>query len=130
MNMIKVVWWRFRQCLGTLTIFLSKHPLKRHFLDIYLTTFSESVISEIQNLSTSSFFSKYLKVNLDFRNEEKNSEKVFSFSHNCTWIGIVKLSLLRTGYFSLGANVLKRSQNIWHLNKRDVFQLNWLRNDQ
>ena len=47
---------------------LSKFPLKCNFLDIYLTTFSESVIWEIQNLWRSSFFSKYSKCNLDFKN--------------------------------------------------------------
>ena len=116
-------WARLPYCL-------SKHPLKRDFLDIYLTTFSESVISKIQNLGGSSFFKKYLKFNLDFKNAAKNSEKVFCFWDNCIWIGIVKLSLLRTGYFSSAANVLTSSPKIWHVNKRDVFQLNWLRSNQ
>ena len=35
---------------------LSKDPLKRDSLEIYLTTFSESVISEIQKLFRTSFF--------------------------------------------------------------------------
>ena len=51
-------------------------------LDIYLTTFSESVISEIENLSGSSFFSKFSKIFLDFKNVEKDSGKVFCFRDN------------------------------------------------
>ena len=55
------------------------YHVARDFLDICLTMFSECVISEIQNLSTSSFFSKYLKFKLDFTNAAKHLEKVFCF---------------------------------------------------
>ena len=120
----------FNSAWARLPCCLSKGPLKRDFLDIYLTTFSESVISKIQNLGGSSFFKKYLKFNLDFKNAAKNSEKVFCFWDNCIWIGIVKLSLLRTGYFSSAANVLTSSPKIWHVNKRDFFQLNFLGSDR
>ena len=41
---------------------LTKHRLKRDFLDIYLTTFSESVISENEKLWGSSFFFKMFKI--------------------------------------------------------------------
>ena len=112
---------------------LSESPLKQDFLDIYLTTFSESVISEIQKLCGSSFFSKCSKFGLNFKNAEINSENFFCFLQNCIWIGIVKLSLLRTGYFSSPANVLTSSTKILHVNKRDFFQIhrlgsdNWIR---
>ena len=86
--------------------------------------------SEIQDLWASSFWSKCSKFQLDFKNAAKNSEKVFCFWDNCIWIGIVKLSLLRTGYFSSVANVLTSSPKIWHVNERDIFQLNWLGSDQ
>ena len=105
-------------------------PLKRDFSDIYLTTFSESAISERQNLWQSSFFSKYLEFFADLNNLAENSAKDFFFSDNCIWLGIVKLSLLRTEYFSLADNVLTSSPKIWHVNKRDVFQLNWLSSDE
>ena len=106
------------------------HALEWYILDVYLTTFSESVTSKIQNLWGSSVFSKYSKFTLDFKNAAKNSEKVFCFWDNCIWIGIVKLSLLRTGYFSSAANVLTSSPKICHVNKRDFFQLNFLPSDQ
>ena len=109
---------------------LSKGSLKRVFLDIYLTAFSEFVPSEIQNLWESSFSSKYLKFIGNFKTPEKNSEKVFFFWCNCIWIGIINLALVRTGYFSSAANVLTSSPKIWHVIKRDVFQLNWLGSDQ
>ena len=108
----------------------AKDPLKQLFLDIYVTTFSESKISKIQMLWESPFLSKCWKFNLDFKNAAKNWEKVFFFSDNCIWIGIVKLFLLRTGYFSSAANVLTSSSKIWHLNKRDFFAHNFLASDK
>ena len=100
------------------------HPLKC-ILDIYLTTFSQSVTSKIKNLGGLSFYSKCLKFNLDFENSAKTSEKFFCFWDSCIWIGIVKFSLWRTRYFSSTANVLTSSPKIWHVNKRKFFQLNW-----
>ena len=119
-----------------------KGPPKRDFLDIYLTTFSESVISKTQNLWGLSFFKKYLNFQLDFKNAAKNSENVLCSLNNCmrigivkltllrTGYGIVKLTLLRTGYFSSAANVLRSSPKISHVNQRDFFQINCLGSDQ
>ena len=101
-------------------------PLKRELLDIYLITFWESVILEMQNLSASSFVSEWSKFKLELKNEEKTSEKDFCFWDNCISTGIVKLTLLRTRYLSLAANMLANSPKIWHLNKRYFFQLNIL----
>ena len=56
-----------------------KGPLKKDFLDVHLTTFSQSIISEIKNLWGSSFLTKYLKFNLNLRNAAKNWERVFLF---------------------------------------------------
>ena len=110
----KSAWARLRRCL-------LKDSLKRHFLDIYLTTFSECVNSEIQNLWGSSFFWNHLKFKLDFKNSTQNSQKIFCFWDNCIWISIVKLSLLGTGYFSSAGSVLTSSIKICHVNKRDFF---------
>ena len=92
--------------------------------------FSETLIWEIQNLWGSCFFSKYFKYNLYLKNAAKNWEKVFSCWYNCIWIGTVKFSLLRTGYFLSAANVWTSSPKIWHVNKIDFFQLNLHCNDQ
>ena len=113
-----------------LPCYLSKVPLKHDFLDIYLTTFSESVISKIQNLWELSFVSKCLKFNLDFWNAAKNSDKLFSFWDNCIWIGIVKLFLLRTVYFSSTANVWKSSPKICFFKKREFSEHNFFVSDQ
>ena len=126
MNMIKVMWCNFKFLLARLPCCLWKGPLKRDFLDIYLTTFKESVISEIQKLWGSSFVWKCPKFNLYFKNAANNCEKVFCFWDNCIWIGIVKLSPLGTGNFSLPANVLTSSLKIFHVNKKDFLELNWL----
>ena len=108
---------------------LSQGSLKRDYFDIYLTTFPESVNSEIQKLWGSIFVSKCLEFNLDFKNTAKNWEKVFSFSDNSIRTGIVKFSLLKRGYFSSASNVLTSSTKILHVNKRYFFQLNWPGND-
>ena len=103
-NMIMVLRSRFQQCLRTFALMLveesSEMWLFRHLSDYALGV------------------------------KSKSWEKAFCFWDNCIWIGIVKLSLLRTGYFSLAANVLTRSPKIWHFNKRDFFQLIWLSKDQ
>ena len=101
------------------------HPLKRDILDIYLTTFSDSVISECHL-----FFPKFLKFNVDFKKVVKNLEKVFCFWDNCIWIGIIKVSLLRRRYLPSVPNVLTSSPKIWYVNKRDFLQVNWLGGDQ
>ena len=56
---------------------LVEGSLKGVFLDIYLTTFSESVISERQKLWRSAFYSKCLKLNIDFKIHEKIEKKFF-----------------------------------------------------
>ena len=63
--------------------------------------------------------------------QEKIEKKFLFFQDRCIWIGIVKLSLLRTGYFSSAANVLTSSTKIWHANnKGDFFQLIFFVTDQ
>ena len=130
--------WRGQRCYdgdfnsdsARLPCCLSKDPLKRNFLDICLTTFLEFVISEIENLWGWCFVSKEVKFKLDFKNSAENSGKFFCWWDNCIWIGTVKLSLLRKGYFSSAANVLTTRLKIWDVNNGDIFQLNWLGCDQ
>ena len=61
---------------------------------------------------------------------QQKFQKIFLFQVNCICIGIINLSLLRTGYFSWAPNKLTWSRKILHVNKRDFFQLNWLDSDQ
>ena len=88
------------------------------------------MISEIHKLWWSIFLWKCSKFNLDFKNAAKNREKGFCFLKNCIWIGMVKLSLWWRRYFSSAANVLTSSRKIWHVNKRDFFEHNFLGNDR
>ena len=120
----------FNSAWARLPCCLSEGHVKRAFLDIYLTTFSESVISERQKLWGSSFFWKCSKLNLDFKNVAKNWENFFSFSDNSIRIGNVRLLLLRTGYFSSAANVLTSSPKICHVNQRNFFEQNFPASDQ
>ena len=83
--------------------------------------------SEIINLWGSSFLKKYSRFSLDFKNAASIWEKVFCFWDNCIWIGIIKLSLLRSEYFSSVDNVLTWNPKILHVNKRNFFptQFSW-----
>ena len=130
MNMIKMVWCKFQQCLGTSAMLLvegsSETGLFRHLSNLVFG------VDNFENTKTKGviFFSKCLKFKLDFKNAAKNWEKVFCFWDNCIWIGIVKLSLVRAGYFSMAGNVLTSSDRIWLMTNRDFLQLNCLSIDQ
>ena len=130
MNLIKVLSYRFQQCLGAFTILLveasTEMGLSRHLSDY---VFGVRIFQNTKSMWVI-FCSKCWKFNLDFENSTKNSEKVFCFLDNCIWIGIVRLSLIRTGYFSSAPNVIKSSGKIWHVKNRDFFKLNFLASDQ
>ena len=130
MDLIKVLWLIYKQSVGTFTMLLvkvfSQTRLFRHLSDYDYGVRNFEITKSMRVI----FFSKFLKFNLDFKTLAKNWEKVICFWDNFIWIGIVKLSLVRTGYFSSGANVLTSSPKIWHVIKRNVFQLNWLGVDQ
>ena len=127
MNLIKLMWCRFQQCLGTFTMLL----VKRFSQAVLLKHLSGYVFGvrnfEITKSMTITFLWKYSKFDLDSKNAAKNWEKAFCFRDNWIWIDVVKLSPLTTGYFSSAANVLTRSPKIWHVNKTDFFHLKWLR---
>ena len=128
--MIKMVWCRFQQCFGTSVMLLvegsSETGLFRHLTNQVFGVRNFRNTKAMRNI----FFSKRLKSNLNFKKEAKNWKKVFCFSGNWIWTGIVKLFLLRTGYFSSAVNALTSSTNILHVNNNDLFQLNWLDSHQ
>ena len=122
MNMKKVLWRRIQQCLATISMLLvevfSETSLFRHLSNqvFRVTNFRNAEAVRVN------FFSKYSKLNVFFKNAAQNWENFFCFLDNSVWIVIVKLSLLRTRYFSSVANVLTRSPKIWHVNKRDFWE--------
>ena len=65
------------------------------------------------------FFKKCLQFDLDFKNAEPNSQKVFRFLYNWISFGYVKMSLLTREYFSSAVNLLTNSQKIDHMTKSD-----------
>ena len=65
------------------------------------------------------FFRKCSKFNVDLKNEEKNSEKFFSFWDKCIWIVCIELSPLRIEYLSSAVNVLTKSFKNFHVKKKD-----------
>ena len=100
------------------------------FQTFIYSPFKESVISEIHRLWVWSFFRKCWKFNVDFRNEEKNLEKVFSFWDNSIWIDCLNLPLSRRAYLPSKVNVLTNSLKILHSTKIYFLHLNYLHSDQ
>ena len=121
MNMIKVLWCRFQQCLDTFTMLLfegaSETGLFRHLFGdgFRVRNFRNTQATRVI------FFSKRSKFRIDFNDVAKSLETIFCCLDNCIWIGIVKFSLWRTRYISWTANVLTSSSKILHVNKRDSF---------
>ena len=73
------------------------------------------------------FFSKYLKIDVKFRNAGNNWVKNFFVLDKRIWIGSGTLFLLRGEYLSSAVIVLKNSPKISDVTKRDIFQFNFLR---
>ena len=116
---------RFEQCLGTFTmLFVEGSSETRLFRHLSNYVFGVPKFGNTK-LWGSSFCLKRSKFNLGFKKVAANPKKVFCFRDNYIWVGIVKSSLLRTGYFSSAGNVLTSSPKILHVNKGDFFQLNW-----
>ena len=130
MNKIKVLRCRFQQCLCTFKLLLVEAScetgLFRHLSGYVFGVCNFEKTKSMRII----FLSKYLKLHVDFKNAAKNWEKMFFLWDNCIWIGTVKLSLLRTGYFSSARNMLTRRPKVLHVNKADFFQLNWIESDQ
>ena len=130
MNMLKVLWWWFQEHFCTFTMLFvegsSETGLFRHLSDHF---FGDRNFRNIKSMKVI-IFRKILKSYARFKKCIKKLRKSFFFRDNYIWIDIVKLSLLRTGYFSSAGNVLTSSPKIWHVNKRDIFQFIWLGSDQ
>ena len=116
--------WAHLQCC------LSKDLLKRDFLEFVWPRFRSPQLLKYKIDEGHLFSLKYEEFHLHLKNAAKNLKKLFCFWENWIWIGIVKLSLLRTGYFSSAANVLGSSPKIWHVNKRDFLENKFLPSDQ
>ena len=130
MIMIKVLWSIFQQCFYTFTILLAKGSsetgLFRHLSKHVFRVRNFGNTKAVRVMS----YSKYSKFNLDFRNAAKKRQKVICFWDNSIWISIIKFSLLRTGCFSLVANMLTSSPKIWHVNKKRFFEHNFYFSNQ
>ena len=130
MNMIKVLWRRFKKWLGTFTMLLvegsSETRILRHVYD-YVFRFRNFGNTKSMRLI---FFRKIWIISAKFQKCSEKSENLFCFWDNWMWIGIVKLSLLRTRYFHWAANVLTSSTKILRVNKKDFLELSWLGSDQ
>ena len=122
-NYIKILWCRFEKCLGTCAMLVveasSETRLFRHLSN---HVFGVRNFRNIKAMRVMFFFKRF-RISAWLQKSRKRLRKTFFFTDNCIWIGIVKLSLLRTGYLSSESNVLTSSPKIWHVNKGDFFQL-------
>ena len=119
-----------QQCFVPLTCRLSKGPMKRDFLEIWLTTFFG-----VRNFGNKSamkviFFWKCSIVNLHFKSAVSNWENVLSFWANSIWIVCLKMSLLTTEYLPSVVNMLTKILKTLYIPKRHFFKLNILHSDQ
>ena len=124
--MVKVVWFRFEKLLVPIAMLLVQGSSEMGFFRHILTTFFESVISDMTQLWGTSFFWKCLKFNLEFKIAKRHREIVSCFSDNSIWIGCLKLSLLRRKDLSSAVHVLTNRLKILHIPNRDFFQLETL----
>ena len=126
MNMIKVTWCRFEQCLGRFTMLLVEESyetgLLRHLSN---NIFGVRNFGNAKPMRVIVFF-KTCKISNRFEKWTKNWEKVFCFCDNCIWIAIIKLFLWRRKYISSPANVLTSTPKIFHVSNGDFFQLSFL----
>ena len=129
MNLIKVMQRRIRQCLGSFTMLpvdgLSETWLFRHLSNYIFRACNFGKTKAVRII----FFFKMFKIEFRFQKFSKKLRDIICFWDNCIWIGIVKLPLIRTGYFSSAANVWISSPKIFHVNNRNFFQINWLGSD-
>ena len=72
------------------------------------------------------FFWKVRKILSKFQKCRRKFQKFFSFLNKCIWIDCVNLSLLRTENLWPAVNVFTKSPKIFHITKRDFFQLSFL----
>ena len=130
MNMIKTMWCRFQPCSGTFPMLLlegsSQTRIFRHLSNYVFRARNFGKTRAFRVI----FSSKMFEIESRFQKWSRKLRKLFCFWDNCIWIGIPKLSLLRTGHFSSVAYVLTSSTKISHVNNRDFFQLHLLGSDQ
>ena len=109
---------------------LSRGPLKREFLDIYLSkSFGVGNFGNTEAMRVI-FFWKCSKFNGDLENAAKKQEKIFCFWDKWIWIVCIELSLLRREYLSSAVNVLTKSLKTLDVTNIDVFQGIYFHSDQ
>ena len=125
--MAKVLSFTLNSASACLSCYLSKGPLKRDFLHIYLTTFFRvRTFKTTTPISVVFFFWKCSSLNLNFQNTKKNWENLFCFWDNSIWKCCYILSLLRREHFLSALSGLTNNPKILHITQRDFFNMNCL----
>ena len=102
---------------------LSRGPLKRELLDIYLST--SFVVGNFGNTKAMSviFFWKCSKFHADWKKAQIYPNKMLCFWDKYIWIVLIHLSLLMREYLSSAVNVLRKGLKNWHVSMSDFCNL-------
>ena len=111
-----------------LPCYLSKGPLKQHFLDIYIAT--SFGVCQLKKAMKVILFLKMLKIEWNLKIEKKNCENILCFWDNWIWKSCNTLPLSRKKYLLWAVNGLTNSPKTLHITQRKIFNLNCLNRDQ
>ena len=130
MNMIKVLWWRFQQCLGTITIFLVEGSSEtRLFRQLSIHVFRVRNFGN-KKAVTAIFSFKIFQISYKFQKGSKKLRKSF-FVSELIPSGLVSLNCPYVEQDTFHQQpMLTSSRKFWHVNKRDFFEHNFFPSNQ
>ena len=115
----------FKCFSGHLPCYLLKGPLRRDFLDIYLTTcFGVRNFKNRSAMRVIFCFNMY-QIESKFRKCKNRLKNILFFGDNCSLKCCFNLFLLRRKYLLSAVNGLTNSSKILHITQTDFFNLNW-----
>ena len=131
LNMVKVLSFRFEQCLGPYTMLLVEGSSERGlFTHISNIVFRSPLVQKYISYECHFFFENVQNWIWVSKMRKQNGEKVFCFWDIWIWTCYIKLFLLSREYLSSAVNLLTNSPKILYITKRDFFQLSCLHSDQ
>ena len=129
--MLKVLSFRFQQCFRPFTVlFVEGSSELRLFRHLSNNVFRSPYVQKYMSYEGHSFFWKCSKLNVNFENAKRNSEKVFRLWNNCIGRCWHKFLSLNKRILVIGSQWVNKIPKILHISKRDFFQLSFLQSDQ
>ena len=120
------MWCRFQQYYCPFPFLLVNGSFERRFFrHLCNHVFGVRNFGNTESMRVIFFFRNFQDLIYISKLLQKMEKNVFCFWDNCISIGIVKFSLLRTGYLTLAANVLRSSPKILIVNKLTHLPWKW-----